>query len=483
MAIAGVLWMALEFPCLAMEVFHHGHGGNTTPFAVYHGRKQRQRLYACNRAAMALGIRPGMALATALSLHGGLRALLRNEQKESETLRGLAGWAGRFTPCVSIKTHHGLLLEVEGSVALFGGIVRLQQQIELGLADMGHHSRSGTAPTPQGAWLLARAGHRQAVTDLPKLAAILSGLPVSLLEIPHEAIAALHDMGVERISDLVRLPRHGLAGRLGKGVLDCLDCLLGRRPDPQKVYVPPPSFHRRLPLACETANHEALIFAIHRLLMELSGLLVARHSTIETLRLQLFHAGSTPSELAIRLARPARDPVHLLHLLRERLQGITLPAPVQALSLHADQLLPFHGANPELLASSEPGAKDWRQLLERLQARLGQDAVYGLDVIAEHRPERAWRPVGPGDSCGIAARPPLRPLWLLDPPETTELVTNQPCRHGALRLTTSAERIEGGWWDGNDISRDYFIAENCHGERFWIFREAGGRWFVHGIFA
>ena len=36
-----------------------------------------------------------------------------------------------------------------------------------------------------------------------------------------------------------------------------------------------------------------------------------------------------------------------------------------------------------------------------------------------------------------------------------------------------------------DVSRDYFVAENPAGERFWIFRErrVGTDWFLHGVFA
>ena len=46
------------------------------------------------------------------------------------------------------------------------------------------------------------------------------------------------------------------------------------------------------------------------------------------------------------------------------------------------------------------------------------------------------------------------------------------------------ERIESGWWDGNDVARDYFVARNARGLRLWIYRELRGeqRWFLHGIF-
>ena len=35
---------------------------------------------------------------------------------------------------------------------------------------------------------------------------------------------------------------------------------------------------------------------------------------------------------------------------------------------------------------------------------------------------------------------------------------------------TGRECIESGWWDGQDISRDYFVARNRQGMRLWVFR-------------
>ena len=69
-----------------------------------------------------------------------------------------------------------------------------------------------------------------------------------------------------------------------------------------------------------------------------------------------------------------------------------------------------------------------------------------------------------------------RPVWLLDAP--------LPLASGLI-LEQGPERIESGWWDENGIDRDYYVARNEAGERFWIFRERKEpqRWFVHGLFA
>jgi hypothetical protein len=33
------------------------------------------------------------------------------------------------------------------------------------------------------------------------------------------------------------------------------------------------------------------------------------------------------------------------------------------------------------------------------------------------------------------------------------------------------ERIETGWWDGDPVARDYFIAVDAEGALLWVFRQ------------
>ena len=70
----------------------------------------------------------------------------------------------------------------------------------------------------------------------------------------------------------------------------------------------------------------------------------------------------------------------------------------------------------------------------------------------------------------------MRPFWLLPLPA--------PLARGSVTLLAGPERIESGWWDGDDVRRDYFVAEDSRGSRLWVFRERGGegRWYLHGIF-
>src|ERR1700722_15158342 len=134
------------------------------------------------------------------------------------------------------------------------------------------------------------------------------------------------------------------------------------------------------------------------------------------------------------------------------------------------------------------GCDSLPQLVERLRARLGEDAVYGVVSIAEHRPEAAWRRVQELHGEKMADRPILtdrgmpRPVWLLAAPLPLESVL--------LILEQGPERIESGWWDGKGVARDYYIARQArgtrhsHGARLWVFQERQSkRWYLHGMFA
>ena len=52
----------------------------------------------------------------------------------------------------------------------------------------------------------------------------------------------------------------------------------------------------------------------------------------------------------------------------------------------------------------------------------------------------------------------------------------------SLTLVSGPERLESGWWDGDDIARDYFVGRDASERCLWVFRTRAGEWFVHGVF-
>jgi protein ImuB len=77
-----------------------------------------------------------------------------------------------------------------------------------------------------------------------------------------------------------------------------------------------------------------------------------------------------------------------------------------------------------------------------------------------------------------------RPVWLLDEPVMLCAADPGLLHEAGLSLEEGPERIESGWWDGKGVARDYYIARQMHGARWWIFQERQTRgWYLHGVFA
>jgi protein ImuB len=474
-----MLWLCLHFPSLSLEVVSRG-GEPAEPLVISSGRGGRQWVLACSPQALALGLHTGMRLSAAYALAPRLLVKPRDETAEAAALEHVAAWAGRFTSTVSLVPPQGVLLEAAGSLLLFGGRDAFIQHVRQGLEELGYRASLALAPTPLGALLLARAGLEARVEDNASLRAQLARLPLQTLDLGQDTLAALQGLGLRCIGDCLRLPRDGLARRFGPGLLTCLDRVLGKAPDPRRAYVPPARFQGRLALPAEVESSAALLFAARRLMLELAGFLEARGGGVQQLTLELLHREHAPTRIALDLMSPSRDPHHLLELLRERLERVELPAPVRDLALSAGEILPLVHENRDLVDGRRREG-DWGALVEKLRARLGAEAVRGIRVLAVHRPERAWELCAPGEQ-GSAADFGPRPLWLLAEPLPLRSEDGRPLL-SSLSLEKGPERIESGWWDGQGVERDYFVAE-ARGASLWVFRERCGdrSWFLHGIF-
>ncbi len=468
-----MLWLALHFPSLSLEVFSRGSAA-AGPLAVSEKLGNRSCVTACNEAASACGIRPGMPVAAAQALAAALIVRARDPVAEQESLAGLAAWAGRFTPAVSLQLPDGLLLEIGSCLSLHRGLDNLLGQVRSGLSEMGYAFTHACAPTPHGAWLLALAGMETAIRASAQLEQMLAALPVRLLAQPQEILASLEMVGAHTLGDCLRLPRAGVARRFGQALLNELDRALGRLPEAREFFMPPPSFERRLELPAQVHEAEALLFAARRLLPELEGFLNLRQAGVQELELICCHEDVPDTVLKLGFVQPTRAVDRMLLLLRETLGRTRLSAPVHTIMLNARHIVPLAASSADMFQDGvEEG--DVNLLLERLRIRLGKEAVHGIAPAADHRPEQASRHCEAGDD---AASPGnlQRPLWLLPKP--------LPCQEGQLALKTGPERIESGWWDGRDVARDYYVAQGRNGSRLWVYCDrVSGAWFVHGLFA
>lgn len=476
-----MLWLALYFPQLPLEVFVRGRQ-QAGALAVVEPHRGREQVSRCNAAAGACGIQPGLALPAALALHAGLAVQPRDRAREQRALHDLAAWAYQFSSRLTFEPSL-LLLEVGGSQRLFGGLRGLLDRVRREADQLGYEVRHALAPTPTAAGLLARRRPGHEVRDRAGLADAVGKIALVHLTRDANVRELIRHIGLESIGDALRLPRPELTRRTGPQLSQLLDRLLGVAPDPRVEWQPPRYFAQRIELLGEIEQSTALVFPARRLMVGLCGFLRGHGGGAQRLQWVLIHRDRPETRFDQGLLDPSRDPDHMLEVFRERIERLILAAPVVGIGLRVDDWLVFEEKNLGLFENSEGRDRD---LLERLSNRLGERRVRGLRCLADHRPERAWQLCAPGQidaSASPSAQHGVQPPWLLAQPRPLQNLRGVPLYGGALRLEQPPQRIEAGWWDGFDITRDYFVAHSPAGERLWVFKDRhSGGWYLHGLF-
>src|SRR5687768_9035650 len=121
-----MLWLAVRFASLPLEIYTRavrtGARRASTPLAVASSTGTQGEIVACNEAAENRGVRRGMALAAASALASDLEIVPRDAAAETAALERIAAWAIQFTPAVSVVQPAEVLLEIAGSLTLYGGL-------------------------------------------------------------------------------------------------------------------------------------------------------------------------------------------------------------------------------------------------------------------------------------------------------------------------------------------------------------------------
>ena len=414
-----------------------------------------------------------------------------------------------WTPHVCTEGDDTVLLEVASTLRLWGGLQALQQRLEQALAslEMGAFIVDH-APTATAAALFVRAhSHRKTSTPSPlSWLSRLDGLPLGSLRHGQPHAQAFAGMGLHTVADLRALPRAGVSRRWGPALLLEIDRARGDAPDPRTWRQLRPVFDERLELPAKAETAQQILQGAQRLLIRLMAWAAAQHARVAGFALHL-HSGRVQDNAVVEvaLAQPSSDREHWLFMLRERLMHSPVTAAALELRLRCDAWVRTPAPNAELFPTSASEKEGLSRMLERLQARLGPQAVRTLASHADHRPERAttWQPV---DSRTLPAAPmdsfllsPLlsptvphltRPVWLWSTPQPLKEQRGRPWLDGQpLQLLSGPERVESGWWDDGPALRDYFIAQTHDGSLVWVYRtrlphsSADSGWFLHGRFA
>jgi len=503
------------------------------PLVVAAEDKGALRLAAVNDAAARLGLKVGLALADARAMYPALAVADADPPADRRLLAAIADWCDRYTPLVGLDPPDGLVLDITGCAHLFGGEAALARDLVRRLAGQGFQARVAVADTVGCAFAVARYGE----PSLPhsRLApsrgrenldclivpsgdthAALLPLPLAALRITAGTVAALAQVGLKRIADVVARPRAPLAARFGEDFLRRLDQALGRTDEPITPRLPVPAYVAEQRFAEPVLLEADVLATIAHLAHELARLLERRGDGARTLQAALFRTDGKVVRIAVGTGAPLRAGEHIGALFAERLAAVGEACdPGFGFDVIRLAAMATERCDPAQTGLGTPDhAAELAHLIDRLGARFGLRRVTRLVPHDTHIPEfavvampaRSVREKHPGGTAsGIQDQDslaPIRPIHLFERPEpieaTAEVPDGPPVNFRWRRVlhqvahAEGPERIAMQWWrddTGRPLTRDYFRVESREGVRVWLYREgfynarARPHWFLHGVFA
>lgn len=485
---------------------------------------ESSQIIAMNDQAAAMGINCNHSLAQARAITPKLGVLVRQPAREAALLEDLACAVYQFSHQVLLgknspdkgkddTDHAWLVFEIAASLKLFGGIAGLLDALKPMLATFMLRLQLGIAPNPEGARVLAQSaaiGHVRRSRKWPQ--------SLNRISLIHSALApdtrsALASMGIDNFEALFALPSSGLQKRFGADCVHYLSALQRSVASDSAGHYwrPPQHFQRHLDFGFTAESTALLAFPIKRLLRELALYLQACDAAVQEITFTLTHQSKPATLVVINMLSVTRDALILESLVSTQLESLRLVEGVIGISLSVQKLQASTAHTPDLFSATAAASLPLPRLLERLQNKLGTNAVstdasvkaknstvaavQTLHWQHEHRPELASRsqplsaqsflgkPAKSKDVLGDSQTMPARPIWL---------VTPEAIAADAFAILSGPERIESGWWDSahlGDVRRDYYIAQLHSGTRIWIYQQrpnsnhaAATIWYLHGYF-
>jgi protein ImuB len=467
---------------------------------------------------------------------------------DRDALREMARRCQRFTPLAAIENTESpdsILLDVTGCGYGFGGLEGLAKTAIAGLREdtriyhedtktrrqekksashffvssclrggVSFFAIAGLADTVGAAWAVAHygdGGERVRIVPPGQQEEELRRLPIEALRLPGDAVELLHEFDIRRIEQLLALPRRELPCRFGSVLLHRLDQALGIVPELIEPEPQDDPIQASWPFEPPIADGRLLDQAIGYLLERVLERLRPHALGVQRMLCSLMLANGEPVRIPVGLVRPSATFAHLIDLLRLHLERVRVTAEIAEVSLFVPCVAALEFQQDEMFEEAV-GSKPLAPLLERLMSRLGEEMVLHPRLEADPQPEYGWREdmsYHEGtktrrkeekissrvfvSSClrgetsflppHLERRPVAVPVMSVVP-GGPPLSFEWKGRSFRIAQAWGPERIETGWWRGDDVRRDYYQVETAGGERFWLFRRLPDeQWFLHGVFS
>lgn len=464
------LWIYLHFPTLQLDALYAEQ--SKQPLIIV--EDTRFKVVQCNGAAKEQGIQIGMGLGSASALCQQLQVHPYDEKVEQKTLLDIAQWLYMVTSDIVLFPPQGILLKVTDMLSLYGGLETYWQHVSHHLNKLQLSFHFATGFSPFSAMLLAKSGSHFVTHDKEEISERIQRYPLTATELDNKQVETLSRVGVTHLHQLLELPMQDIARRFDIDLVNYVGRLMGQFKHPMSFYHPPEHFQSYMELLFDIENIQWLEKPLAKLLDKLELFLTLRNQVAYELTLTLHQRDHIDNSITFTSACGDYLAKRWMNLCQLTLESIKLDAPVQGLTLNLARSGELESRSQDIFAGHK-GQQSELELISMLQAKLGQERIRKVAMSDDPRPERATLLCAA--EVVIPLKPTihrLRPSFMLQQPEPLA---------EKVSIIQGPERIVTGWWDGDEMTRDYFIARSDAGRWLWVFRNQQMQWFLHGLFS
>ncbi len=451
-----------------------------------------------NERARACRILPGMRYAAGLALTHELRADVVTESMIHNEVVRLTRRLARYSPQIepSSKEPGIFWLNASGLGLLYPSLVKWADCVQEDLWQAGFHSVVVAGFSKYATYAAAvsqRNGRNLVFEDDAQEREHLKSVPIDRLGFASQLRDALHKLGVRTSGGFLDLPAEGVRRRFGAEAHE-LHRLAGNRDwTPLKPVEIPEPVARKTVLDYAETNHERLLRLAEPLMDSMLESLAERREALAGLRLRLELDDKSRHDETLEPATPTLDSGQLLHLLRLRLESLSVSAGVIELWLRAKGT-PATQRQLELFREKpkrDPAAI--HRAFARIRAELGNGAVEQAHLAEGHLPEAQFAlspmkelPRPRPEEAAESKRPLVRRI-LLPAVALPSRARHEPdgwllgdLIDGPVEETHGPHVVSGGWWS-REVVRVYYYARTRSGRWLWVYQDLRRRrWFQQG---
>lgn len=324
-------------------------------------------------------------------------------------------WAGHVR-----HQRESLVCDITGVTHLFaskngdGESGTMAKATEL-LESLGLAGRMAVADTVGAAWAVSHhaiakthdAADRCFVVPTGQQQSAIAPLDVHARIAP-ETVETLLRLGIETIGQLLRLPRSGIAPRLGLSLVRRIEQALGEIDEPIGSFCAEAEHVETLSLEYPTRDFAILADRTSRLIETVRAGLATRQRGALRLTCRLDLSVHPPLTIEVGLFCPTTDARHLAGLVHHRLESTRLPSDVTRLTVSVPLTGPLQTVQHSLFQSSSSDdlsddlsgdllghasasiQRSLSRLIDSLSGRLGRSAVVEVKRTGDILPESAY---------------------------------------------------------------------------------------------